>query len=385
MTAPSAPSERPDAGTPADPVSSSAVLTNAATPPWILVVIVNYRCADLTLDCLRSLVDEQANWPEFRVVVTDNASGDDSVERLQRAVEENDWDSWITIQPLESNGGFSYGNNAAIAPAIVSPNPPEFVLLLNPDTYIYSGAIRDLVAEMRLRPEVGIAGGQLEGEDGSIQGSAFRFPSILGTLEGEARFGPLSRLLRRWIVSPKPPSEPKQVDWVPGAYMIVRLAVFEAIGLLDEGYFMYFEETDFCLRALRAGWPCWYLPSCRIVHLVGQVSGVTGSSQPRKRRPRYWFDSHRRYFVLNHGRWTNAAVNLAWLMGNAFASVRRLLTGKPAPDPPGLFLDYLRFNVLSRGGTRDRRRIGIHPNVPSRRAIAGNNSTDSAIASPRVG
>ncbi len=77
---------------------------------------------------------------------------------------------------------------------------------------------------------------------------------------------------------------------------MVRREVFDAVGLLDDGYFMYFEEVDFCLKASRAGWPCWYVPASRVVHLVGQSSGVTDASPAAKRRPRYWFDARTRYF-----------------------------------------------------------------------------------------
>src|SRR3954471_417555 len=103
----------------------------------VLVVIVNYRSASLAIDCLRSLAPEVASLGGpgvARVVVTDNASGDDSVARLTRAVADNGWSNWPSIQPLARNGGFAYGNNEAIRAAPAGPDQPEYVLLLNPDT-----------------------------------------------------------------------------------------------------------------------------------------------------------------------------------------------------------------------------------------------------------
>ena len=241
----------------------------------LLIVIVNYRTTDLTIDCLRSLQAEVDSRDGMRVVVTDNASGDDSVARLTAAVRENGWGDWAAIQTLARNGGFAFGNNAALRPALQGADPPQYVLLLNPDTIVRSGTLKALVEFMEGRPDVGIAGSQLEEPDGTPQRSAFRFPSVLGEFEGGARFGPVSRLLNRWIVAPPVPGGPGPIDWVAGACMIIRREVFEAIGLLDEGYFMYFEEVDFCRRARRAGWACWYVPSARVVHLVGQSSGVT--------------------------------------------------------------------------------------------------------------
>src|SRR4051812_43322479 len=102
----------------------------------LLIVIVNYRTAQLTIDCLHSLAPEVGALPATRVVVTDNASGDDSVARLTGAVRDNGWDAWCTIRPLERNGGFAWGNNEAIRPALASADAPDYVLLLNPDTVV---------------------------------------------------------------------------------------------------------------------------------------------------------------------------------------------------------------------------------------------------------
>ncbi|MGE5296627.1 MAG: glycosyltransferase family 2 protein [Solirubrobacterales bacterium] len=310
----------------------------------LLVVIVNYRTADLTTNCLRSLQAEVDSLEGIHVVVTDNASGDGSVARLTTAVRENGWGSWASIQPLGRNGGFSHGNNAAIRPALESADPPCYVLLLNPDTVVRPGALKALVEFMESRPHIGIAGSRLEDPDGTPQRSAFRFPSVLSELEGGLRLGLVSRILARWVVAPPVPEGPCQVDWVAGASMIIRRQVFDEVGPLDEGYFMYFEEVDFCLRAHCAGWPCWYVPQSRVVHLVGQSSGVTNPHAARKRRPGYWFLSRRRYFLSHHGVMKTALANLAW--SSAFASyrIRRAIQRKPDRDPSKLLWDFIRYN-----------------------------------------
>ena len=314
----------------------------------LLIVIVNYRTADLTIDCLRSLQDEVGSLDGTRVVVTDNASGDDSVARLATAILENGWGDWATILPLDQNGGFAYGNNAAIRPALQEADPPCFVLLLNPDTIVRPGALKALVVFMEGRPDIGIVGSRLEEPDGTPQQSAFRFPSVLGELEGGVRLGPVSRLLHRWAAFQPIPEEPGPVDWVAGASMIIRRQVFESIGLLDEGYFMYFEEVDFCRRARRAGWPCWYAPSSRVVHLVGQSSGVTDprAVPERKRLPGYWFLARRRYFLSHHGRIKTLLADLAWSLGYVSYRARRLLQRRPNTDPRLLLWDFIRFNFL---------------------------------------
>jgi GT2 family glycosyltransferase len=124
--------------------------------------------------------------------------------------------------------------------------------------------------------------------------------------------------------------------------MMIRWQVFEAIGLLDENYFLYFEETDFCLAAARAGWPSWYVPDASIVHIAGQSTGVNESQASNRRRPRYWFDSRRRYFIKNHGRAYAMLADTAWLVSHMLWTVRRVLQARPDPDPPHFTKDFIK-------------------------------------------
>jgi N-acetylglucosaminyl-diphospho-decaprenol L-rhamnosyltransferase len=313
----------------------------------LLIVIVNYRTASLTIDCLRSLADEVPALIGTRVVVTDNASGDASIGVLTEAIAANGWQQWASLLPLDRNGGFAYGNNAAIRPALESSDPPEYVLLLNPDTVVRLGALRQLLDFMDQHSKVGIAGSRLENPDGTPQRSAFRFHSIGSELESGLRLGFVSRMLSGKVVAPPVPTEAGPTDWVAGASMIIRREVFRDIGLMDEGYFMYFEEVDFCLRASRAGWPCWYVPASRVVHLVGQSSGVTDVKKTRKRRPAYWFESRRRFFVNNFGRLRAFCANVAWATGFAAFRARQFVQRKADTDPACLLRDFICYNFLS--------------------------------------
>jgi N-acetylglucosaminyl-diphospho-decaprenol L-rhamnosyltransferase len=316
----------------------------------LLVVIVNYRTPNLTIDCLRSLVDEVVALPGVQVVVTDNASGDDSIAQINAAITAEGWNGWVTFMPLDCNGGFAYGNNAAICPALAAAQPPDYVLLLNPDTVVHPGAIRTLLDFMHQHPEAGIAGSRLEDPDGTPQRSAFRFHSFLSELDGSFRIGLVSKLLDRWIVAPPVSDTPCETDWVAGASMMIRRQVFESAGLLDEGYFMYYEEMDFCLQSRRSGWTCWYVPESRVIHLVGQSSGVTNMKQP-KRLPQYVFDSRRRYFLKNHGWLYTALTDACWAVGFSLWKVRQTLQGKQNFDPPQLLKDFMGNSVFMRGVT----------------------------------
>jgi hypothetical protein len=313
----------------------------------LLIVIVNYRTASLVIDCLRSLAPEVAAVPGTRVVVTDNQSPDDSVARLRAAVAANGWSDWCEIRPLERNGGFAYGNNGGIKPALESGDPPQYVLLLNPDTVVHAGALKSLVDFMDGRPDVGIAGSRLEHPDGKPQRSAFRFPTALSEFENALRLGLVTKLLSRYVVARPVPGEACETDWVSGASFLVRREVFRDVGLLDDGYFMYFEETDFCLAARRKGWKVWHVPASRVVHLIGQASGFNDGRKPTKPTPKYWFDSRRRYFVKNHGRVYAMLADGLWTVGFFLWRVRRRLQRKPDQDPPRFMFDFLRYSTLA--------------------------------------
>lgn len=324
-------------------------LTQLEIPPRLHLVVLNYRTPDLTVDCLKSLVDEVKALPGTHVTVVDNASGDGSAVTIAAAIDREGWSDWVTFMPLEKNGGYAFGNNAAIRSILESDNVPPYILLLNPDTIVHPGALKALVNFMDQHPEVGIAGSRLEDPDGTPQCSAFRFPSVFSELDGGLRLGIVSRLLSRWIIAPPVPEVECQTDWVAGASMIVRREVFETVGLMDEKYFLYFEEVDFCMAANRAGWPCWYVPSSRVVHFVGQSSGVTDTKRPPKRRPTYWFDSRRRFFVKNYGRWYAVLTEAAWTAGYVIWQLRRTVQRKPDTDPPKLLSDFVLNSILLKG------------------------------------
>lgn len=306
----------------------------------LLIVVVNYRTPQLTIDCLHSLESELRSLPQARVVVTDNASGDRSVELISQAIATQNW-SWATFMPLPENKGFAYGNNAAIAPALNSDQPPDYVLLLNPDTIVRPGGITELLSFLQQHPKVGIAGSRLENPDGSPQRSAFRFHTILSEINSGLRLGLVSRLLSPWIVAPPVPTTACQTDWVAGASMLIRREVFEQVGLMDESYFLYYEEVDFCLQANRAGWSCWYVPASRVVHLVGQSSGIDSAKTKKNRLPQYWFESRQRYFLKNHGWFYTATVDLVWALCHILWQLRRKIQNKPDTDPPQLLQDFI--------------------------------------------
>ena len=312
----------------------------------LLVVILNYRVTQLTIDCLRSVATEIGSVPGTQVAVCENGTGDDSAERIQKAIDDNGWSSWCTLTAIHPNLGFTGGNNVILRPAMQSADPPQFVLLLNADTIIRPNAFKALVDFMDQHPNVGIAGSRLEDPDGTPQRSAFRFQSAMSEFEGSLKLGLATRLLKRWMVAPPVRDQNFATDWVPGASMIVRREVFRDIGLLDEGYYTYFDDIDFCFNARKAGWSTWYVPASRVVHLVGQSTEVA-NNRP-KRHPPYLFEARRRYFLKNHGPFYAAMADAGKIMGLLLWRLR-VMFGKPDSAPPYLLCDSIRHSVFVTG------------------------------------
>jgi N-acetylglucosaminyl-diphospho-decaprenol L-rhamnosyltransferase len=312
----------------------------------LFVAIVNYRVAPLVVDCLQSITQELAGVPGTRVAVCENGSGDDSAEAIKKAIDDNSWHGWCSLLISRINFGFTGGNNVLIRPALQAANPPDYVLLLNPDTVVRPNALRALIDFMDQNPKVGIAGSRLEDPDGTPQRSAFRFQSPLSELEANLKLGLVSRLLKEWIVAPPVADYPFETDWVPGASMIVRSEVFNDVGLLDEGFFTYFDDIDFCFNARKHGWSTWYVPSSRIVHLVGQSTGV---NKKPKRLPPYLFEARRRYFLKNYSPLYAATVDACGIFGLLLWRLRVVLTGKEDNTPPHLLRDSIHHSVFRKG------------------------------------
>lgn len=310
----------------------------------IAVVIVSYRSAELAVQCLRSLLAERsAPGLHIRAVVVDNASGDFAA--ISRAIELGGWSSWVTPMVAPRNGGFAYGCNFGMSRAF-SVAVPDYVYLLNPDAHVRPGAIGALVGFLEAHRDAGIAGSGIELADGTDWSLAFRFPSLLSELNDGLQFGLASSLLRHWVVARVMSQTPERVDWVCGASMMIRTAVLEAIGGLDENYFLYFEETDFCHRAERAGFHTWYVPQSRVVHLRGRSTDIPDLSISPNRLPPYWFESRRRYFALTFGVGYAIVTDVVAVLAHSLGWVKRFLLGRKHRAIPHFVRDLVRHSAL---------------------------------------
>lgn len=305
----------------------------------LLTVILNWRTPDMTLQSVESAL-AALEGIEGAMVVVDNDSGDGSFEKLSTGVAARGWDrgpQQVRVLQSGRNGGFGAGNNFGIRAGLPDGSKPDYVYVLNSDAFPAKDAIRALLDHLGTHPATGFAGSYIHGPDGEPHRTAFRFPSIPGEFEAQVRFGPVSKLLNRWIVAQPLPTVTMRVDWLAGASMMMRQGVLDQIGLFDETFFLYYEETDLCRRAALAGWPTDYVVESRVAH-IGSVS--TGLKEWR-RIPGFWLDSRLHYYVKNHGRAYAMAATLATLAGGLLWRARLLIQRKDRGDPPRYLRDLV--------------------------------------------
>lgn len=292
--------------------------------PRLVISIINYRTADLTIACLKSVLAD-LGYLDARVVVVDNASGDGSAEAVGAFIA-GTGDDRLSLVRSARNSGFSGGHNQGMA-AVPGAG---FYLILNSDAMLRPGFFAAILAAAEAQPGCGLFGPQLEWDDGVVQHSSFRFAGPLSELIRGARTGPVSRLLsRREVALPLPP-DPAQIEWASFACILLRGRMVARLGPMDEGYFLYFEDAEYALRARRAGWGIAHVPQARAVHLRGGSGPVKALEKARKRLPAYYWRSRTRFLRQAHGPLGPLLGNLMWGLGRGVAHLR-LLTGRGVP------------------------------------------------------
>lgn len=272
-------------------------MTSTTHHPLLSVIIVSWNVSDLLLRALASLYEHGDE--EIEVIVIDNASTDDTVRQITTHFPQ------VHLIVNAVNRGFTASNNQGIAIA-----QGDFLLLLNPDTEIRVDALQTMLRAMQAHTEVGLIGPKLLNPDGSVQSSRRRFPTLpILFLESTWLQGLAPRRqLARYYMEDQPDTVYHPVDWVTGAAMLARRAVVEQVGGLDEGFFMYSEELDWCRRIHDAGWVVAYAPEAHIVHYGGK-----SSEQVTPARHIYFQSSKIRYTRKYHGAWVAGLLRI-WLL-----------------------------------------------------------------------
>ncbi len=285
----------------------------------ILVSIINYRTAEMTIRCVATVMEELKGL-NGRVVVVDNASGDDSADRIEAWIAEQGDGTPVRLIRSERNTGFSGGHNIGIG-----AGEADLYLVLNSDAELRPGFFRAMLAAAAARPEAGLFAPAIEREDGSVQDSCFRFPTPVSEFIRGANSGPVTKALSGWTVSLGPDPDEADIRWASFACILLRETMVREIGPLDEGYFMYFEDIDYCREARRKGWRIARVGQARALHLQGGSGPVKKLSRARKRLPAYFYASRSRFFYRSYGWAGLIAANLSWAAGRGVAQTRRLL------------------------------------------------------------
>lgn len=291
-------------------------------PADLSIVTVNWKVAELVGELLGSI---QANRDDLaiEVYVVDN----DSQDRIEEVVAKFRAHSDIPVTLIRNgrNLGFAKANNQAIRRC-----SGKVVALLNPDTRVTKGALGRVMEWMATRPDVGIVGPKLLNPDGSLQESVRRFPGLLDQsliLLKLHHLWPSAPPFRRYLAKDFAYEKEQDVDQLMGAALFVRRKVFEGIGLLDERFFIWFEEVDFCKRAKQAGWGVVYLPTASVIH----HGGKSFAQAMTLRKQRYFSSSMGKYFRKHRGAWTMLVLAVPMLIGLGAAatlSVWKSLQGK---------------------------------------------------------
>lgn len=275
----------------------------------LCIVLLNYRTPNLTIDCLESLV-AQAGELGAEIVVVDNCSPDSSVEVISSWISKSLYSDHIHLVCSTKNGGFASGNNIGIEYILA-----EYYLLLNSDTILREDSLKTMLSAIASDDSIGLLSPRLEWPDGTPQESCFRYHRPLGQILSSSNTGLFFRLFPKLEVAHRVTKKPADYEWTSFACVMIRRKVFLDIGLLDEKFFMYFEDVEFCWRACQSGWRVRNEPVARVVHLRGGSSPVKSNLIERKRQARYYYESRTRYFYLLFGRVGLLLANLCWTFG----------------------------------------------------------------------
>lgn len=242
------------------------------------VVIVSHGAEELLRRCLASLREHPARMATMRVTVVDSGSTDGTPDMVEREFPE------VRLE-RRANIGFSAANNL-----VLREGGAAAVLLLNPDTEVYEGTLDTCLERLATDPEVGMVGAKLVRPDGELDHAAKRsFPTPLSALAhfiGIGRGDDAGASLSQYRATHLGDDEPGEVDAINGAFMLCRAEAIAAVGLLDEGYWLYMEDLDWCHRFWDAGWKVFYEPGARALH-------VKGGSSAHRRAPRQEIAFHR--------------------------------------------------------------------------------------------
>ena len=314
----------------------------------VAVIIVNYNAGELLAGNLRRIVDSAGDTIKLHLFIVDNQSTDGSFDALKQRIAAEMLSETVTLILAEKNGGFAYGNNVGLKAALDSSFSPDYFYLLNPDAYTLPKAIDQLIAVSSTYMENCLLGSTLHNEALEPRTSAFRLPSIISEFQRGAHIGVIDRVFSKSIVAMPLKDTVFECDWVSGAGFFFSRDVFNKIGYMDDGYFLYYEEVDYMHHAKKLGVKILSVPESKIVHIAGVSTQIVGSKTENKPMPIYWYNSWHRFYFKNFTGLYAICCGLAWIKGrllNNFLAI--FITHRKAKDGHSI-IRFFKYGLLGK-------------------------------------
>jgi GT2 family glycosyltransferase len=268
------------------------------------IIIVSWNVRERLRKNLKAIYESEGDL-DFEIFVVDNSSADGSAEMVKKEFPE------VKLIANNKNLGFAKANNQAIREA-----KGDFILLLNPDMRVFPDTIKNMVEWMRENKEAAVAGCRLVNEKGGTVKQVRRFPEIWGQLAIILKLPHLfPKILNKYLRVDFDYKKSASVDSIRGSFFMIRRETIEKIGLLDERYFIWFEEVDYCQKVKKIGEGVWYTPAAKCLDYVGQ----SFSQLPRGKTQKYFRDSQLAYFKKWRPAWQYWVLKLAWIPGIIFS------------------------------------------------------------------
>lgn len=289
-------------------------MTSAAntpdTPVRLSVVLINLNTRDFLHACLVSMKSRLTD-PAFEVILVDNGSTDGSVEMVNSEFPQ------VRVFPQGKNLGFTKANNIGLREA-----RGQYLLVLNSDTEIVDDALEKMCDYMDAHPDIGALGAQLLNTDGTVQLSCRAFPSFKTVLFHRyslmTRLFPRNRYSAEYLMTDTGHKETMDVDWVSGACLLTRRETTDQVGLLDEGFFIYAEDVDWCYRMKQAGWRVVYYPDAKVMHHIGRATRKIPYKMTYERHRSMWrfYKKHysRGFVLIDVATWLGVVLRCAFVM-----------------------------------------------------------------------
>ena len=315
------------------------------TESKVAIITVTYNSADFIDQYLES-VAEFLRGSAHKLFLVDNQSSDNTIEIATQFADEQGLSTQIHIIPAGDNLGFGKGCNLGAEHA--KAHEPSHLWFLNPDTKIFGDTGAALLKLMHDKPEVDFVGSTLVDKDSNPRAGAFRFPTALNVLLSTTCLGILDKIFKRHTTAIPLSDAPVPADWLTGASFMVKRECFESLEGFDPFYFLYFEEVDLFFRAKEKGFTVMTCPASKVFHISGASTGINNKQTVVKRKPSYWFESRRYFYIKNYGKAYFLLVDALFFFGFATWKLRAFIQKKEKQTAQYLVRDTFKHSLLAK-------------------------------------